>query len=197
MPASTKRGTPLSREDVVDAAILLMREHGLDGLTMRAVAAELDVTPMATYHHVRNKDELVGLVAQQVMSQTTPLVLGSDGWEAALRDHLLSLWTTLAQYPGLASYMINLPTLGNTAESYREGRGFFEQAGFSRRIAPLAWSFALTFVHGRLSVDSKLDRRAAHDAGLDTVPAPDHVVFGVEAVILGLRAVREDDSLFA
>ena len=46
----------------VDAALGLIRTQGLAGLTMRAVASELGVTPMAVYYYIADKDELVRLV---------------------------------------------------------------------------------------------------------------------------------------
>ena len=82
MPApSSRRESPLSREVVVEVAVRLAREEGLDGVTMRSVAAELDVTPMALYYYVKNKDELVALIAAEVTSEGIALELGEDGWE--------------------------------------------------------------------------------------------------------------------
>lgn len=45
-----------------------MRERGLDALTMRSVAEALDATPMAIYHHVRGRDDLVRLVVERVLA---------------------------------------------------------------------------------------------------------------------------------
>lgn len=190
-----KRESPLSQEAVVEASMRIAREQGLKAVTMRAIAADLDVTPMALYYHVENKDQLIALIAEAVLKDTLNLEVGADGWEAALRDHLMSQWDTMTRYPGLAGYMIQLPTLGTTREGYRYGSAFFEEAGFPARQAQLAWSFAFTYIHGRLSVDARFDRNAASDAGLDRIKAREHVAFGVEAVIIALRAILEDPLL--
>jgi AcrR family transcriptional regulator len=192
---ASKRAKPLSRDVVVEASMRIAREQGLEAVTMRAIAADLGVTPMALYYHVENKDELVGLIADAVLRDSPPLELAADGWEASLRGHLLSLWDTMAKYPGLAGYMISLPTLGTTATGHETGVCFFEDAGFSRRHADLAWSFALTFIHGRLSVDSRLDHGAASAAGLAAIKGREHVTFGADAVIQGLKAILDDPSL--
>ena len=53
------RPPPLSRPRIVRTALGLVDEKGLAALTMRALATELEVSPMALYNHVQDKDELV------------------------------------------------------------------------------------------------------------------------------------------
>ncbi len=159
---------------------------------MRAVSADLGVTPMATYYYIKDKEELVRLVADEVTASRIPLRLEADGWEASLSRHLTSIWESFARYPGLGGYMIEHPTLGVTPDRLRDGIQFFEDAGFSLTKAPLAWSFALTYIHGRISVDARLTHKP--DAPrLDGLRARDYVEFGIEAVIQGLRALQESN----
>ena len=54
--------TPLSRERVVEAAFTVLDRQGLDGLSMRQVAAELGVAVSALYAHVSSKDDLLELM---------------------------------------------------------------------------------------------------------------------------------------
>ena len=51
----------LSREALVEAAMALADREGLDALTIRRLAGEIGVTPMALYWHVKDKDELLGV----------------------------------------------------------------------------------------------------------------------------------------
>src|SRR4029453_16680721 len=53
------RDMTLRREDIVDAALQVADERGLDALSARRLATQLGVTPMALYRHVRNKDEIL------------------------------------------------------------------------------------------------------------------------------------------
>ena len=160
---------------------------------MRAVSAELGVTPMATYHYVDDKEDLVRLVAKEVSASLIPLRLDEDGWEASLSRHLMSTWESYARYPGLGAHMIGLPTLGVTPEGLQDGIRFFEAAGFSPTAAPLAWSFALTYIHGRISVDARLGHKPEAPR-LDGLRARDYVEFGIEAVVQGLRTLRASDG---
>lgn len=58
-----RRGT-LSRDQILTAALRIAESHGPDALTMRRVATDLGVDPMALYRHVDNKDALLGGVAE-------------------------------------------------------------------------------------------------------------------------------------
>jgi len=66
--APRRRGRPqqISREQIVDAAVRL----GADQLRMSEVARALDVGPAALYNHVRDREELLALVAARIMDET-------------------------------------------------------------------------------------------------------------------------------
>ena len=57
---------PLTREDLVRAGLEVLDEAGIDGLTMRSVAARLGVQSASLYWHVRDKDELLALIADAI-----------------------------------------------------------------------------------------------------------------------------------
>ena len=178
---------PVALDEIVDAALRLIRRDGLDQLTMRSVAKELGVTPMATYHHVANKADLVALVHDAVRREWDPLVLGDDGWEDALRRHLLAQWETYRRYPGLGAWQIGRPDLGTTPESYSVMVDFFRSAGFEEEAAVLAWSFAETYLLGRLTVDGRLHGlpRQHREGG---PRARNYVERGVDALVAGIQA---------
>ncbi|PXX71139.1 TetR family transcriptional regulator [Nocardia tenerifensis] len=70
MPTETERtrkvGRPprLSQESIIAAADRVLRAEGAESLSMRRLAKELGSTPMALYHHVRDKDELLLLLLE-------------------------------------------------------------------------------------------------------------------------------------
>ncbi|GAA1314831.1 TetR family transcriptional regulator [Leucobacter albus] len=57
-----------TRADVVAAALRVLAAQGLESCSMRRVAAELDVQPSALYHHVPNKQSLLALMADEIVS---------------------------------------------------------------------------------------------------------------------------------
>jgi len=75
---------PLTRKQVLDAAIAIADVEGLDAVSMRRLAAELGVGPMSLYRHVANKDELVAQMADETFGEAELPVPGPDGWRAKL-----------------------------------------------------------------------------------------------------------------
>lgn len=73
----------LDRDRIAAAALALVDEKGLEGFTIRAVARQLDVTPMALYHHVRDKAELAVLVVDAA-ARSQPLAPETGDWREDL-----------------------------------------------------------------------------------------------------------------
>ncbi|MGW2402978.1 TetR/AcrR family transcriptional regulator [Streptomyces sp. NPDC001739] len=60
----------ISREEIVETARRIVTEAGVDRLTMRRLATEVGSTPMALYHHVRDKEELLVLLLDDYATRT-------------------------------------------------------------------------------------------------------------------------------
>ena len=67
MPAG--RSEPLSREEIVDAALAIVDAEGLEALTMRRLGAALGVEAMTLYYHVPNKEALLDLTVERMRSE--------------------------------------------------------------------------------------------------------------------------------
>lgn len=85
----------LSSARIVEAALCLLREDGLDALTLRSVAERLDTTIASLYRHIASRDELIALIADHVMRDIRVDRTGR-GWradiETLMRDmHRLTL----------------------------------------------------------------------------------------------------------
>src|ERR1700744_5293713 len=90
MPHQTNpRRARLSRPLVLQAAVTLADEDGLEGFSMRRLAQELGVVPMALYKHVANKDELLDAMVDIVFGEIeSPSI--DDDWRSALRRRAIS-----------------------------------------------------------------------------------------------------------
>ena len=97
--AERTRRTPLSRDRVLGAAVALADEVGIEALSMRRLAQELGVVPMALYKHVANKEELLDGMVDALVSEIDPPV-GDAGWKDAVRLRVLSARRPSCVTPG-------------------------------------------------------------------------------------------------
>jgi AcrR family transcriptional regulator len=81
----------LTKAAVVERALTLVDKTGLDALTMRKLATELGVTPMALYWHFRGKDELLQGLGERLWSEIDLTVDRADPWTEQIRRLLESL----------------------------------------------------------------------------------------------------------
>src|SRR5882724_2130797 len=75
----------LDQPQVVRAALALLDEEGLDALTMRRLSERLGVKAASLYRHVRNKEELLQLLADEINGEI-PLVRSTGHWRATVRE---------------------------------------------------------------------------------------------------------------
>ncbi len=68
-PRRTPRQRTLTKQAIVDGALAIVDEEGLDALTMRSVAKALGTGPASLYAHVASKDELIEAVVEQVIGE--------------------------------------------------------------------------------------------------------------------------------
>jgi AcrR family transcriptional regulator len=94
----TARRIPLSRGRVLDAAVRLADETGIDLVSMRRLAQELGVVPMALYKHLANKEELLDGMVDTLVGEIDPPV-GDAGWKSAVKLRVLSARRALLRHP--------------------------------------------------------------------------------------------------
>jgi TetR/AcrR family transcriptional regulator, tetracycline repressor protein len=201
----------LTRERIVEAALSLVDEQGMEALSMRRLAKELGVDPMAIYHHLPNKRALLSALIEKVFSEMRlpePEEIGDwqervRRWACAFRDVARAhskLVPHLAWYPEAAAEA----TLESTEELY----GAFETAGMSPReivgavgvVVDYLNGFALAEASGALGEpDEQQEMLDARPRGelpvmrrmLEALSGEDlgtDFEFGLEVVLAGLEA---------
>ena len=76
----------IQRDRVIAAALQLVDEGGLDGLTMRKVAEALDVKAASLYWHFENKQALIEGMADALVEPVAREIAADQSWEDALRQ---------------------------------------------------------------------------------------------------------------
>jgi TetR/AcrR family tetracycline transcriptional repressor len=92
----------LSRATVAEHALKLADAEGLDSVTIRRLAQELGVTPMALYWHFKNKDELLLGIADHVLAGVKATRDPGDRWLRQLRAMVETLVGVMREHPSLA-----------------------------------------------------------------------------------------------
>lgn len=100
--AETRRRVPLTRDRVLTAAVELADRTGIAALSMRRLAHELDVAPMALYKHVADKEDLldgmVDTIVCEIDLEPTGPVRADAGWKEEIRHRVLSARRALQRH---------------------------------------------------------------------------------------------------
>jgi AcrR family transcriptional regulator len=130
---------PLSREAVIDAGLGVLRSEGIDGVTMRRVAAELDTGAASLYVYVSNREDLLNQMFDAVAGE---IDTDDDADPACWREQLEALLTAardaMDRYPGIARVpLANVPTGPNATRVADHMLGLLRAGGVDDRSA--AW----------------------------------------------------------
>ncbi|WP_228811495.1 TetR family transcriptional regulator, partial [Nocardia farcinica] len=95
----------LSESEIVEAALRVVREDGVEKLSMRRLSRELGVSPMAPYYYVADKRELLDLVASAALTGVRTPPPESGPWQERLRDLVDQIDEKLRKHPGLGDVL--------------------------------------------------------------------------------------------
>jgi AcrR family transcriptional regulator len=125
------RRAPLSRDRVLRAAVALADDSGIESLSMRKLAEELGVVPMALYKHVAKKEELLDGMIDLVVGEIDPPVGGPD-WKSAVRQRILSARRALLRHPWASRVLESRTNPTPVLLEYMDSMiGTFRAGGFS------------------------------------------------------------------
>lgn len=164
-PAPPKRGVGrprrISPEVIVDTARRIIHEEGVDALSMRRVAKEVGATPMALYHHVRDKDELLMLTLSGTAAAVPRPELPDDP-----RDRMLAVALHLHGLLCDMPWVVEVLNLGDLTD--KDGLWMIEEivdasldCGLSPAGAVHMYRTVWHFIVGDVIFRRAMDRRAA------------------------------------
>jgi len=143
----------IRREQIIDTAMFLLDRDGLEGVTLRKVAAELHVYVGALYWHVRNKQELLDEMANVLLSEHFAHVEGPTSgqeWSDWLQEICLRLRKAMLTHREGARIVAGAG-FSRAVLLARLVKLIVQNllaAGFSLRLAFLTCSTALSYVYG-------------------------------------------------
>ncbi|MET8409579.1 TetR/AcrR family transcriptional regulator [Streptomyces sp. NPDC005195] len=164
--------TPLSRERIAEAALTVLDRQGLDRLSMRQVAAELDVTVSALYAHVSSKDDLLELMYTRLFDGFEPPAADPERWQEEVRDYARSGRRRLLSHRDMARIsMAHVPFTAELLPHVEALLAVFRTAGLPDRIAAEAGDLISTYIDGFTLEEGMWQDRAAQQGGASSSPA--------------------------
>jgi AcrR family transcriptional regulator len=140
--SGTKQREPLSRERVLQGAVALADDQGLDAVTMRNLAESLGVEAMSLYYHVENKSALLDGVVDAVVQEIMEAVAAVDGpppeedWKTALRMRILAARSVMLRHKWAPRLIGQQNMMSPNIVLYHEGiLEIFRKGGFSYDLA--------------------------------------------------------------
>ena len=207
----------LTRDRVLNAAVTLADEAGIDALSMRKLGQTLGVEAMSLYKHVANKDAVLDGIVEIVAGEIELPKLDGD-WREAMRRRATSAHGVLVRHPWATMLIVSRPNVGPVMLRYVDSTlGCLRQAGFSLALADHAWNAIDSYIYGftlqELNFPFQPEEYAeVAEAYLPTIPAGDYphlhalseeVIsgghsglhefgFGLDLILDGLERLRAD-----
>jgi AcrR family transcriptional regulator len=169
---------PLSRSRIIDAALVLIDAEGLEALSMRKLGASLGVEAMSLYNHVRNKDDLLGALTDDLFAQILDRYDDSrtptDTWQDRARSIAHAYWVTARDHPNAFPLVSSKPadsihgllTMARCVE-------IFADAGLAPPDAGAAFNVAAGWMLGTISQERALSEKLSDPGRFTRADVPD------------------------
>jgi AcrR family transcriptional regulator len=153
------RPARISRATIAAAALKIVNAEGVAGLTMRRVAHILGVAPMATYRHVRDKDELLVLLLDSVYRERR-----TPRFPTEPRKRLTAIWkflhSGLERYPWIVQALVRSDVIAPPVlEQMEDALGCLVACGLTHEEAGDAYRILWQFTVGEVMLRARMLRR--------------------------------------
>jgi AcrR family transcriptional regulator len=163
---SAKPRTPLSRERVLRAAVVLADRGGIESLTMRRLGQELGVEAMSLYNHVADKGDILDGIVDLVFSEIA-VPSGRADWKTAMRLRAISAREALLRHPWASSLMQSQTKPGPATLRHHDSViGSLREAGFTIDMAAHAFSVMDSYIYGFAQQQKNLTFSTSEEAAV-------------------------------
>jgi AcrR family transcriptional regulator len=154
----------LSRERILDATLAVIEREGWEALSMRRLAQDLDVWPMALYRYFHDKEELLDAVAEAA-AERVPVPTARGSWRTRMKKLLRESRSALGGQP--ASRALLAPAGARLSEA---GLAILQEAGLDGVDAAKAWRALFAYTLG-FSIDEDAEFEYGLECLLDGLEA--------------------------
>lgn len=190
------RENPLTEGEIVGAALTIIRQDGVEALSMRRLSKELGRSHMAMYYWVPDKAALLDLVAGTALRGIPVPERVGRSWEPRLRELIGSIDEQLRANPGIGGILLDR-MLSTDRRILNAAMDILVDAGFDDADVLMAYATVHTYLFGRYQLVTAPPPASEQEPEEDTVArlvtqlprlsGRDFFEFGVDTLIAGLR----------
>ena len=207
---------PLTRDAIVEAALELLDREGINGLSMRKLAQELAVGAASLYWHVRDKEELLGLLLDRIVGEARVPEPDPQNWREQVKELARENRRLLHSHRDAAQISLGRIPIGpHSVPVLERNLAVLRAAGLPPRVVALGADMFALFVGGFAFEESMVTDEPADPARLgeyfrslppDEFPTlvelADELVaggrderfeFAIDLLVRGLEAMAKDD----
>ena len=145
---TTTERQPLTRERIIQAAVDLTDDRGLDALSMRKLGAALGVEAMSLYNHVGGKEDILDSMVEYLFNSIGPIDT-TAGWQPTVRGAALAAKRAFASHPWSITLITTRQTLSEGSFAVMDAMiGMLLAEGYSTKTAHHAWHAIASHVMG-------------------------------------------------
>lgn len=139
---------PLDLNRVLQGAVALADELGMEGFTIRKLATAIEVKPMTIYHYVSSKEAIIDGMVDHVFAEIELPPSGAD-WKEAMRHRARSARAVLARHPWATPLMESRTNPGPATLGHHDAvLRCLRQAGFSVEMTGHAYALIDAYIYG-------------------------------------------------
>jgi AcrR family transcriptional regulator len=147
----SRRGQPprpaLSRAAIIGAGLQVADGEGLNAVTMRRVAAELDTSASALYVYIRSRDDLLDAMFDHVMAEVAEAPAAKGTWQERLSSLLIRSVRAASGHGGLAQVTLSRVPAGPSAEKITgQVKALLAEGQLAEAAVPAALDLLALFV---------------------------------------------------
>jgi AcrR family transcriptional regulator len=144
----TQHRVPLTRERVLETALRLADQGGLEALSMRKLGQALGVEAMALYYHFANKERVLDGIVDLVFGEIEPPAAGGE-WKSAMRRRAIEVRDALLRHRWAVGFMESRTNPGPATLRHHDAViGCLRAAGFDMAMAAHAYSLMDSYIYG-------------------------------------------------
>ena len=160
-PAQRAPWGTLARDDIIQAAVKIVRAGGYEEMTIRSLAAELGVAPMSLYRHIRDKDDLLDEVVDRLLAKAWRPSASGDDWQEWVIEAAAKLRSFLVSQPAALHVYLRHPVVSPAAVERMDAMmDVLRRAGAGEQTAQRAYAALHTYTLGFAALEASRARSA-------------------------------------